>query len=507
VALRLRRTLVTPKKKNPPTPLSASDDSMGGDWPESMRSLFVGAARVSRDDFMGMFDVGVPLDASMAQNEEVLLLYGPGSVPTEAPFDNDDGASAIPLIRSATQATQRCSAVKQVLVQPNEPGSCFAVVGQWESYHVHKWLRVQSGTNSGTAADQQLNKKEPFQIAPRSHTLIGKRKQTFPRHKQTVLMAEQYGKYMSLLDELYADLKPVAAEVAARGGSNNTVVVMVCNKGQSMLLANFVCAAKARGIDMSKVLLFASDLHTHRLARSLGLMTYHHEKLFADMPEAAAKQYGDSNFKAMMMAKIYVVHIINLLGHDVLFQDSDMIWFKDPLPYFEKKVPAGFDVYFQDDGQHSAQYAPYSPNTGFYYMRQNERTQFLMSHLVRMGDVVMNTGSHQAAMTALMAEHSSWKGLRVKVINRDEPDFPCGYHFQRKQSFVRDMLAGKNDPYIFHMSWTDNKDQKIQYLQQLGEWYWSEAPGCGNGVEAADCCLAEPLFRCHYKDKPSKRPC
>lgn len=464
-------------------------------WPDSMQSLFVGAARVPRDDFMDVFDVGVPLDESTSRNNEVLLLYGPESVPSSV-----GSSSAIPLIRSVADATERCDVVKQILVQTDQRRNCLALVGQWESYHVHKWLRLGS---SGT-----FDRNGPFQNVARSHTINKGTKQSFPRHGQTVLMAARYGEYMnSILDEVYAELKPVAAEVAKRGAYNNTVIVMVCNKGQSKLLGNFVCAAKSRGLDTSKILLFASDLHTQQLAKSLGLTTYYHDKLFAEMPEAAAKQYGDSQFKAMMIAKIYVVHIVNLLGHNVLFQDADIVWFKDPLPYFETKVSPSFDMYFQDDGQHSRQYAPYSPNTGFYYVRQNKRTQFLLSQLVRMGDAVMNSGSHQATMTALIAEHSSWKGLKVKTISREEPHFPTGYHFQHKPSFMAEMFAGKKTPYIFHMCWTDNTDQKIKQLHQLGEWYWSEEPACDNPVSADDCCLPEALFRCHFKSKPSKKPC
>mmetsp|Transcript_10301 Transcript_10301/g.15808 ORF Transcript_10301/g.15808 Transcript_10301/m.15808 type:complete len:534 (+) Transcript_10301:161-1762(+) len=457
-------------------------------WPDSMKSLFHGAARVPREEFMQQFDIGVPLDNSHSQNNEVLLLYGPGTLPVAS-----DTTSSIPRIPSISTATEKCKIVKQVLLQQDKQ-SCLALVGQWESFHIHKWVR---GNDSEPAV--------LFENVPRSHTSI-EDEQSFPPHGKSVLMAKQYGQYIGLLDELYAELKPIAAEVA--GSDNNAVVVMVCNKGQSVLLANFACAAKARNLDTSKILLFASDLYTHHLAQSLGLRSYHHPKLFEDTPEQAAKVYGDHVFKAMMMTKIYAVHMINLLGYDVLFQDTDMIWFKDPLVYFQTRVPSGFDIYFQDDGQHRSKYAPYSPNTGFYYMRHNKRTQFLMSHLLRMGDVVMNTGSHQETMTQLMAEHASWRGLKVKTINRNEPDFPCGFHFHERREFMNDFLAGgKVEPYVFHMSWTEGKEDKIKYLQQISEWYWNSTCGQVPDHAAADCCLAKPLFQCHYSNKPSKKPC
>ena len=49
-----------------------------------------------------------------------------------------------------------------------------------------------------------------------------------------------------------------------------------------------------------------------------------------------------------------------------------VVWFKDPLEYFhdDSTEDANFDVYFQDDGNHALYYAPYSANTGFYYVRK-----------------------------------------------------------------------------------------------------------------------------------------
>lgn len=73
-----------------------------------------------------------------------------------------------------------------------------------------------------------------------------------------------------------------------------------------------------------------------------------------------------------------------MLGYDVLFQDADVIWLRDPLlEYFHKPEVAGdFDVYFQDDGARSTRFAPFFANSGFYYFRSNPRVQYLMTSLV-----------------------------------------------------------------------------------------------------------------------------
>lgn len=142
------------------------------------------------------------------------------------------------------------------------------------------------------------------------------------------------------------------------------------------------------------------------------------------------------------------------------------------------------------------------------------------------GDVIGKIGSHQAALVALLNEHVSSKGLRVKVWKRGEGNpFPGGVEYHRFKDFMKSMLQnnqndldkrmGKKEtytdvvpltptPYLFHMSWTKNKDNKKLYFEQMGEWYLKD--GCSEGgVEA--CCLAQPNVTCHYRDKPSIIDC
>jgi hypothetical protein len=125
-----------------------------------------------------------------------------------------------------------------------------------------------------------------------------------------------------------------------------------------------------------------------------------------------------------------------------------------------------------------------------------------------MGDVVDQTKSHQATLTAVLNEHASWKGLRVKVWKKGQGNqFPGGfeYHAPKLKNDMKILLQGNStvDPYIFHMCWTENKHNKKKFFQQMGLWYKKE--GCQTDGE--DCCLAKPNIICHYRDKPSIIPC
>lgn len=62
----------------------------------------------------------------------------------------------------------------------------------------------------------------------------------------------------------------------------------------------------------------------------------------------------------------------------------------------------------------------------------------------------------------------------MKVFGRDSSvgcDFPGGYHYHNRWSFMKEIIQNKRQPYIFHMSWTANKENKKKFYEQLGEWH------------------------------------
>ena len=121
--------------------------------------------------------------------------------------------------------------------------------------------------------------------------------------------------------------------------------------------------------------------------------------------------------------------------------------------------------------------------------------------LLRLGDYILATGSHQEALSALLNKHTSWKGLRVKTWPRGHATkFPGGLEHMRYDDAMKHWITGSTKPYIFHMSWTRNKDEKIRYYKQMGEWYTKDE--C-----LEDCCLTMPNITCFYRDMASAVYC
>lgn len=479
-------------------------------FPKDVEEFAVGISRVQRDEFAQAFDMGVPLDPSTEGNNQVLILYQNEEALPNDPFISKEASSqtTIPSL-SAKDATENCDYLNVILTDHGNRKQCVALFGQYEAFHIQKWMRLPD--------HGKLDSKTPLRLVNRGAQASGRVSTKLPTQQDTLAYWSILTKYLDTLETVLEQLRPIAESVAV----NNSIVVLVCNLGQSELLLNFICAAHSRGIDLKSVLVFATDEETRDLVSALGVTAFYDETNFGSMPKKAAGRYADKTFTSMMLAKVYCVQMISMLGYDVLFQDVDIVWHRNPLDFFhDKNNPhADFDAYFQDDGNHALFYAPYSANTGFYYIRNNQKTQFFFNSFLMSGDLILSTHSHQVPLVALLSEHASMYGLKVKIFARSENDFPGGHAFHRRKQFMKDVMSGVEKPYIFHMSWTRNKDNKIKFFQQLGEWHVAE-PCVQKVVEeitgdkglegqnlAEKCCVPEPIVTCHYRDKPSKIPC
>jgi hypothetical protein len=53
----------------------------------------------------------------------------------------------------------------------------------------------------------------------------------------------------------------------------------------------------------------------------------------------------------------------------VLFQDLDVTWTKDPIPYL-RELSQEYETLWMDDGARTNRFGPYHANTGFFYLRK-----------------------------------------------------------------------------------------------------------------------------------------
>ena len=482
-------------------------------------------------EFIKTIDLGIPMDVEYTKDQEsspnVLLMYGP-KVKSPPPKTNRSlsATNVIPLSSSANKALESCQELVVFPVQNQK--SCLAIVPyQSHNYYSQKWMRISKVKEKGRYSFEKGQPLRHVGMNVKENAVDVNHPPSATHSRDAFDILQNYlGLMKEGLQEIEALVKEDRLVPIDRGNGKGVITVMVCNFGQSEIIMNFACNAKAKGLDLSSILVFAADKEAYDLATSLGLTGYYNEKLFGKVPVKAAKAYGDRTFMALMTMKVISVHLISQLGYDLLFQDADVVWFRHPVnDYFaeEARWNDEYDIIFQEDGARSMRFAPYDANSGFYFVNNNERTQQLLNSVLLSMPSIVSSKSHQKVLINALNENALAYGLRAKVISRESPDLPCGYQWHRKPKLIQSFLSGRVKPIIFHMSWTENKDNKIKFFQQMGEWYVNDQcigktlndiqspSGTSSEQDVASlseaCCSSSPNFQCHYRDKPSLHDC
>ena len=175
---------------------------------------------------------------------------------------------------------------------------------------------------------------------------------------------------------------------------------------------------------------------------------------FGVMPQKAAGGYLDKTFSRMMWFKMVCVYVAVAAGYDVLFQDVDLIWLKDPIPAL-REMPGNSnkihlylyckacmvhfyvfftvilvpfftgDISFMDDGARTPRYTPFFVNSGFYYIKYNAKTRYFQEKMLKCAaSEIGYTHSHQAFMIRQLSEAAALYGVDVFVLDLD--NFPSG---------------------------------------------------------------------------------
>jgi hypothetical protein len=180
-------------------------------------------------------------------------------------------------------------------------------------------VSVESGKGKG-----KIDMSLPLRYFNRGAQASGRVGNTAPSLETTKVYWEILQRYLAAFEENIKKLEPIVQPIAIQ----NTVIVMVCNFGQSELLMNFICHAKRRNLDLSNVLIFATDEETRDLVASMNIAVFYDEYNYENMPKEAAKRYADRTFRSMMLSKVFCVQMVLSLGYDVLFQGKNAMTLK-----------------------------------------------------------------------------------------------------------------------------------------------------------------------------------
>lgn len=299
-------------------------------------------------------------------------------------------------------------------------------------------------------------------------------------HARTVEKLGAFTRHFDGPNGIDTQLREMLDRYNVRAGAD--LVVMVINEGEIDLFLNFACSCRLHNISTSQVLVFAGSREIVTMIESTGAMGIYHEG-YSAVSKKPSTDYLDRPFVDMMWYKAFSVYLILRLKINVLFQDVDLVWFRDPFPVFHNWTgkpgmtlsPPGkqIEAFFSDDAQRSLRYSPFYANSGFYYLKATPRTEYFTWSIMTIYDAVQVLGSHQNVLTTRLVEELSLTAERVAILPLEV--FPGGVHYHHDQAYMRRLAQKKEHPYVFHMCWTQGKPDKLIYLRKAHMWYLTDA--------------------------------
>lgn len=271
-------------------------------------------------------------------------------------------------------------------------------------------------------------------------------------------------------EKLIAELRrKVGDPIDPKTGKRRSLIVMVANEGVMDLLLNFFCSAEQIDLDLSNIVVFVGDSRYEEVIENMGGHAMFSPAL-GSMPSKAAGYYLDFTFSRMMWFKTTSVYLALTAGYEVLFQDVDLVWLKNPIAYLQS---LSGDMIFMDDGARTPRYTPFFVNSGFYYVKHNPKTLYMFENFLKAAPgEIGQTHSHQSVLIKHIAESHHLAHLAINVL--DQTTFPSGQAYHENKPLLKKIVARKFRPYVFHMCWTDNRENKVTYFKEIDMWYISE---------------------------------
>ncbi len=259
-------------------------------------------------------------------------------------------------------------------------------------------------------------------------------------------------------------------EVCARLGAGE-YVVMSHNSAYAPLFANWHASCVDHGIDVRhQTIVFPMDEEAESAARRLGYETFFDPESYGTYGQNENVRFGDRQWIDCLFMKNAVMGDMLALGVDVLLQDVDIVWRRNPIPYLRNKAGIEcWDFMFHKGAVHP-RFQPLYYNSGFVYARSNEFSRLTWERILDNQRFVYKYQSQQAPIIIVMNTFRE-RGLRTCGL---DPDLFVNGHLIRSDR-LNDAGTLHPQAYIVHFNWTDGLQQKLERKRNFGLWYLDDS--------------------------------
>ncbi len=281
---------------------------------------------------------------------------------------------------------------------------------------------------------------------------------TIPDHR--VYQAESFHRqFQARTAERRAKLESLYSEL----GRPDSIIIMMFCKSFVPMFENWLISCEMHGIaPLGRLIVFCLDDHAAERAAELGAKYYFLDPEYY-APAGKSEHFGDEWFRSTILYKNAVILEALSLGASVLFQDADLIWFKDPFPYLEESRQH-YDLQIMYDGP-NPNGRPVYGNTGFMYLRPGAVTDALMETALYNSASILREGQQQFIFMRLLRYFLANKLISVHIL--PEHLFLNGHLFNLETGVQPAALRWKEEGIVLHYSWTGSRAEKLRKLDKL----------------------------------------
>ena len=244
------------------------------------------------------------------------------------------------------------------------------------------------------------------------------------------------------------------------------IVISTFNWGFRRLVENWAASCDRHGIDCRAfTLLFPMDEGADAFAQQLGFQTYFDGASYGELPIEACKVFGNADFRKCLFAKIATTQDMLEIGANVLRQDVDMVWMRDPRSYLTRRMERkSLDFLFMYDGPNHY-FKPLYYNSGFVCIWNNQFTRYAWKLIFSSYPRMVHHGGEQLLINAILTALRD-RGLRCNRL--PEEVFVNGHVISKA---LADQASLPTSGAVIHASWTANLEKKLEHLKHFGLWY------------------------------------
>ncbi|MEM7561563.1 MAG: putative nucleotide-diphospho-sugar transferase [Pseudomonadota bacterium] len=270
--------------------------------------------------------------------------------------------------------------------------------------------------------------------------------------------------------QLAGDRLKTLSKLLRQCGDHPPIIAMMFGASHLHFFRNWVASCDRHKIDTrGRTIVFAMDTVTESTCDE---MSFHSCPLHGSgyAAPSVSRQFGDTGFRQCMFYKNAVIADLLELGADVLFQDADLIWLRDPIVYLNSVI-AEMDLLMMYDGAGPSHY-PFYFNTGFMYFKNTPASEAIIDTALRNTASIFMCGGHQRPMNRIIGHHVNQNVAIAGAL--PESLFLNGHLFNLVRGVNERAGDWKNTGYVMHYSWTRDRAEKHRKIRQFGLDYLND---------------------------------